>query len=181
MADALTLPREITTPRLRLRPPRLDDTDVVFARWTSDTEGARYQSWRPHQSVDDTTAWLGAVIDAWELGRGHIAWLIELPESPGPIGAVGLSFDGHRVSVGYRLAREHWGRGLTTEAVAALVAVVVDLPGVHRVWAYCDVDNAASARVMEKVGMVHEATLRRWAIHPNVSELPRDVLVYVLP
>lgn len=59
--------------------------------------------------------------------------------------------------------------------------MVVDLPGVHRVCAYCDVDNAASARVMEKVGMVHEGTLRRWAIHPNVSDSPRDVLVYVVP
>ncbi len=175
------LPREIATARLRLRPPCVDDAEIAFARWTADPEVARYMSWRRHESVADTRAWLAAVVSAWTHGGGHIAWIIELAEHTGPIGAVGLTLDGHRVSVGYALARDYWRQGLATEAAAAVVAVAVDLPGVHRVWAYCDVDNAASARVMEKAGMVFEGKLRRWAVHPNVSELPRDVLVYVAP
>ncbi len=181
MTAPIAIPREIATARLRLRAPRVDDAEIAFARWTSDAEVARYMSWRRHESVADTRAWLAAMVSAWTHGGAHIAWIIELNEDTGPIGAVGLTVDGHRVSVGYALARDHWRQGFATEATAAVVAVAIELPGVHRVWAYCDVDNPASARVMEKAGMVSEGRLRRWAIHPNVSELPRDVLVYVAP
>ena len=44
--------------------------------------------------------------------------------------------------------------------------------------AVCDPDNAASVRVLEKVGMEREGVLRRWMLHPNVSETPRDCLSY---
>jgi hypothetical protein len=50
--------------------------------------------------------------------------------------------------------------------------------GIFRVWALCDVDNLASARVMEKVGMQREGILRRWILHPNLSDEPRDVYCY---
>lgn len=138
-------------------------------------------SWRRHEAVDETRAWLNMAVEAWARGGPHLAWLLELSEVAGPFGAVGLTLEAHRVSVGYGLARDHWGQGLMTEAVEALVAVASSLPGVHRVWAYCDIENTASARVMEKVGMEYEATLQRWAMHPNLSDVPRDVLVYVLP
>jgi RimJ/RimL family protein N-acetyltransferase len=58
------------------------------------------------------------------------------------------------------------------------VAWAVDLSGVYRIWAVCDVENTASARVLEKLGMVRERVLRKWIIHPNVSPVPRDCYVY---
>ena len=51
-------------------------------------------------------------------------------------------------------------------------------PEVYRIWAVCDVDNVASARLLESVGMQLEGTLRRWLIHPTMSEQPRDCLCY---
>ena len=45
-------------------------------------------------------------------------------------------------------------------------------------WATCDVENARSARVLEKAGLAREAVLRAWAVRPNVSPEPRDVLMY---
>jgi RimJ/RimL family protein N-acetyltransferase len=42
----------------------------------------------------------------------------------------------------------------------------------------CDVDNIASARVMEKAGLTLEGRLRRWLVHPNISDEPRDCLGY---
>jgi len=49
---------------------------------------------------------------------------------------------------------------------------------IYRVWATCDVDNVASARLLERVGMEREGVLRRWLVHPNLSEAPRDCLCY---
>ena len=85
---------------------------------------------------------------------------------------------GFKADIGYVLAKPYWGRGLMTEAVRAVVDLAFTDPQIHRVWAVCDIDNTASARVLEKSGMTREGVLRRWTIHPNVSDLPRDVLCY---
>ncbi len=65
-----------------------------------------------------------------------------------------------------------------TEAVRAVIAWVFAQPGIYRVWAVCDVENLASARVLEKAGMHLEGILRRWLIHSNVSVEPRDCFCY---
>jgi RimJ/RimL family protein N-acetyltransferase len=65
-----------------------------------------------------------------------------------------------------------------TEVVRAVNDWALAQPEVHRVWAVCDVDNLASARVMEKAGMAREGKLRRWAVHPNLSTEPRDFWCY---
>jgi len=55
---------------------------------------------------------------------------------------------------------------------------VLAQPAMYRVWAVCDVDNTASARVMEKIGMMREGLMRRGVLHPNISSEPRDCWVY---
>jgi [ribosomal protein S5]-alanine N-acetyltransferase len=45
---------------------------------------------------------------------------------------------------------------------------------VFRIGAVCDVEHISSARVLEKSGFVREGLLRRWLLHPNISEEPRD-------
>jgi len=72
----------------------------------------------------------------------------------------------------------YWHHGYATEAGRAVIAWAADLPEVYRVWAVCDVENPASARVLEKLGMSREGVLRRWIIHPNISSEPRDCYVY---
>ncbi len=50
---------------------------------------------------------------------------------------------------------------------------------IFRIWATCDVQNPASARVLEKAGMTKEGILRRRTRRPNLgSDVPRDDLVY---
>jgi RimJ/RimL family protein N-acetyltransferase len=87
---------------------------------------------------------------------------------------------GHRVSVGYVLARSEWGQGYVPEALAAVIDVLWTRPEIYRIFAVCDVDNPASARVMEKVGMQREGRLARFIVHPNVSDEPRDAYLYAI-
>jgi ribosomal-protein-alanine N-acetyltransferase len=61
-----------------------------------------------------------------------------------------------------------------------LIAWCFEQPEIYRVWAVCDTENLASARVMEKAGMQREGRLRREIIHPNITEVPRDVYIYSL-
>ena len=66
----------------------------------------------------------------------------------------------------------------TTSAVRYVVAWALAQPSLFRVWAFCDVENPASARVMEKAGLLREGLLRRWHVCPTISLEPRDCLIY---
>jgi len=51
-------------------------------------------------------------------------------------------------------------------------------PSVLRVGAVCDIDNQRSARLLERAGFEREGVLRSWAVHPNISAIPRDWYSY---
>ena len=76
------------------------------------------------------------------------------------------------------LGLEYRQQGFATEMVAETIAWALSQPEIYRVWATCDTENLASARVLEKVGLEREGTLRRWAIRPNISSEPRDAFIY---
>jgi len=86
----------------------------------------------------------------------------------------------HAVDIGYVLSPRLWRKGLMSEAVAGLVAWAMDQREIYRVWAVCDSENAASARLLESVGMQFEGRLRRWLVHPNMGDSPRDCLCYAI-
>jgi [ribosomal protein S5]-alanine N-acetyltransferase len=62
--------------------------------------------------------------------------------------------------LGYWFLREAWGKGYATESAAAMLELGFRLLGFHRVWGKCHVQNPVSAKVMEKLGMSYEGTLR---------------------
>lgn len=77
------------------------------------------------------------------------------------IGAIGLEIHPkhNRAEVGYWVGQEYWGQGYATEALRAILTYGFSL-GLHRIWAEHFAHNPASGRVMQKVGMSHEGTLR---------------------
>ena len=172
----LTPPFTLETERLVLRRPTLGDADAVFAVYAKDPEVARYTSWSAHGDATDTRAFLRRCHEMWERGR-LFTWSITRRETGTIIGNTDIRPDGHRAEIGYVLGRSAWGRGYATEAVTAVVTWGLAQPSLHRVWAVCDVENVASARVLEKAGMNREACLRAWAAMPAFS-VPRDVWCY---
>jgi ribosomal-protein-alanine N-acetyltransferase len=114
----------------------------------------------------------------WESDEEY-AWVITVPPSDQAIGSVACSIRGHAVDLGYVLSREFWGRGYATEAASAVFDWVASLERVFRVWATCDVENFASVRVLERIGMSREGILRRAVIRPNIDpHVPRDAFIY---
>jgi len=169
-------PATIETARLRLRSLVVEDAAAIFAAYAQDPEVVRYVSWRPHRSTGDTLAFLRYCAEGWSK-NGPYTWAIALRDGGRLMGTIELRPQGHRVEVGYVLARAWWGHGFMTEAVTTLTEWALRQPDVYRVWAVCDVENRASARVLEKAGMAREGKLRRWAIG-NVSPAPRDCWCY---
>jgi RimJ/RimL family protein N-acetyltransferase len=166
-------PELLESDRLLLRRPVTDDAEVIFATYCQDPEVTRYLTWKPHRDIDETRAFLLRCDQVWDQGASF-PWAITLKESGRMAGMIEARVNQHQVGLGYVLARDVWGNGFATEAVRTVVGWALSEPSVWRVWALTDVDNASSARVLEKAGMSREGLLHRWASHPNVSFEPRD-------
>jgi RimJ/RimL family protein N-acetyltransferase len=175
--DMNPLPTEFETQRLRLRPATADDAEAIYAEYAQDPEVTKYLSWKPYTHVEPLRQFLATVSAACDY-TSRAAWLISIQPAEHPVGMIDSRIDAHRFNFGYVLARKYWGRGYMVEALEPLVAWAFAQPEIHRVWAFCDIDNRASARVLEKLGMQQEGILRRWFIHPNISGQPRDCRCY---
>jgi ribosomal-protein-alanine N-acetyltransferase len=86
---------------------------------------------------------------------------LRTPDTGAMIGAMGLRVNRkhNRAELGYWLAEAHWGQGLTTEAAASVVQFGFEKIGLHRILATHIVENPASGRVMQKIGMIKEGVL----------------------
>ena len=173
-------PHRLQTRRLTLRPSCVEDAGAIFETYATDPEVVRYMGWRPHQIPADTAAYLERCDAKREAGT-DFAFVIENTMDRGLLGVIDVHLTrqggARMVSFGYVIRRDRWGEGIASEALGALVDHALDHPTIFRTHAVCDLDNPASARVMEKAGMVREGVLRRYFLHPNVSDEPRDCIV----
>lgn len=136
--------------------------------WEVSAEGVR-EYWEGQRDFDpaDDPKWLSLVV--------------ELKSHAKVIGNVGFGVaetDGLKQgSVGWLLGRPYQGRGLATEAVAALMSYCFEQLGLHRISARTGHDNERSWRLMERLGMRREAHFRESHV---VSGEWRDEYVYAI-
>ena len=105
-----------------------------------------------HRTAAETDAALRVYGETLER-RGFSFLAVVERESGAVIGDGGLHPLGGDVELGYTLARAAWGRGYATELGRALLAYAFGELGAERVVAQVEPDNAASRRVLEKLGM----------------------------
>jgi ribosomal-protein-alanine N-acetyltransferase len=160
-------PETIATARLLLRRPRMSDAAAIFERYASDPEVTRYVGWPMHRRVEETRAFVAFSDADWARSPAG-AYLILSSESGALLGSTGLAFETpFRAATGYALAKDAWGRGYATEALAAMVDTARAL-GVRRLYALCHHGHRASARVLEKSGFSLEGVLRQHSEFPNL-------------
>ena len=155
----------------------MEDAQAIFEEYAADPEVTRYLTWAPHRSVESVSAFLESQIERSRAGK-WFSWLITQQPAGRPIGDVGGRIQGHAIQIGYVLAREYWNRGYMSEAISKVAEWALAQPEVFRIWAVCDTENIASARMLEKSGFEREGLLRRWVVLPNRSSEPRDCYVY---
>jgi [ribosomal protein S5]-alanine N-acetyltransferase len=175
----MKMPEQLETERLVLRKPRMDDARAMFEGWTQDREVTRYLTWRPHERIEQTQEFVQGCIRAWE-GETRFPYLITLKKTGEVIGIIDPRIEGPKVGIGYGAARAYWGKGYVTEATRAIIQWAFQQSSIYRVYATTDVENVASRRVMEKVGMQCEGILRKYILHPNLSDIPRDSYMYAI-
>lgn len=174
--SAVRPPDVINLERLRLRRPTLADAPAIF-EYASDPEVARYADWPISASLESVTERLRSREAEWNAGA-EFHWVVAVPPDERAIGAIACTISGHTAEFGFLLARKFWRNGYATEAARAIVDWIFSVPSVWRLSATCDVDNRASARVLEKAGLTREGTLRRAIVRPNLPGAPRDAFLY---
>lgn len=94
--------------------------------------------------------------------RGFGLWAAELCDSGEFIGYIGLAVPRFEaaftpcVEIGWRLAREHWGKGLATEGARAAAKYAFEDIGLKELVSFTVPENMRSRRVMEKLGMTYD-------------------------
>jgi [ribosomal protein S5]-alanine N-acetyltransferase len=169
----------LQTKRLFLRQPVSEDAGSIFEQYAQDPEVTKYTGWQPHKSVRETDEYIDRCISVWANGTAFPYVLIR-KEDTQLIGMIEIRINQYKADLGYVLVKSEWGKGYMPEAMQALTDWALSQDEIYRIWAVCDVENGASARVMEKVGMHREGVLRRWFIHPNMSKEPRDCYCYAV-
>jgi len=146
----------LTTPRLLLRTFRRDDLPL-YAALNADPEVVRYLGGVPLTPQHSDEIAQSAQQCFAEEGIGLLA--IERREDAAFLGMCGLHHQQSYpddVEVGWRLAREHWGRGYATEAATAWMEYAFGSLGLPRVISITDPPNERSLAVMHRLGMVFD-------------------------
>ncbi|MEY2572510.1 MAG: [ribosomal protein S5]-alanine N-acetyltransferase [Verrucomicrobiota bacterium] len=177
MPESPVIPSEsFTTARLVLRKPRVEDAPLIFASYAQDPEVTRYLAFRPHRDLTDTRDAIERFLKGWSSGKSY-CWLIFRRDTEALVGAIAARED-QGLNLGYVVARPHWRQGFMSEALTAITQWAFTQPAIFRVWAVCDLENVASARLLERNGFHQEGILRKWSVHPNLSDVPRDCFCY---
>jgi RimJ/RimL family protein N-acetyltransferase len=148
----------IRTERLILRPWVPDDREP-FAKLNADPEVMRHFPAVLSRNESDA---LAVRAEEHFAARGFGPWALEIPNVAAFAGFVGLSVPRFEapfapcVEIGWRLARAHWGRGYATEAAQAALAFGFEELRLEEIVSFTVPENAASRRVMERLGMTYD-------------------------
>jgi RimJ/RimL family protein N-acetyltransferase len=174
----MSLPEEMRSERLRLRPSTVADAAAVFSAWAGDARSCRWLEWEPHRSRDATAALLHE-LEGDRASGAACDWIAEGLGDGSLVGAARLAWHSAiERDLGFIVARDRRGEGHATELVSLVTDAALALPEVVRVQASCHPDNAASLRVLEKSGYEREGRLRRCRIFPNLGPEPQDLLIF---
>jgi len=171
------LPEKLQSDRLTFKRPSLDLAQQIFETYATDPAVTKYMSWTPHTDVQQTIVFLESLSNNWDEHREY-AWSLFRKSDDQLIGMITLRIDSFQANGGYLLAKPYWGNGYMAEALIEVRDLAFSLPEIQRFQLVCDVENPASARVMEKAGFEKEGVLRKYILHPNISDVPRNCLCY---
>ena len=154
--------QKLETERLILRRFVIEDSAAMYRNWASDNAVTKYLTWPAHTSQEITKS----VIEGWMnsyADERFYQWAIVLKDKGEPVGSIGVVHMNEDVSmmhIGYCIGKTWWNKGITSEALKAVMDFLFDTVDVNRIEARHDPGNPNSGRVMKKCGMKYEGTLR---------------------
>lgn len=161
-------PPVLNTDRLLLRPIELKDAKSIFS-YAKNPNVCRYTLWEAHNTEQDSLNYIRDYVFKYYRKGVPEPFGIALKQEPekliGTVGCFWVLQSAKSMELAYALAEEYWGQGLVAEASLAVMDYCFKEFGLNRIQARCKAENSASARVMEKIGMSYEGTLKSASFH----------------
>ena len=151
----------LETHHFSLRKINEEDIPAIFD-YGSNPNVSKQVSWETHQTTADTSVFVEMILEGYEQGTKAL-WGMELKSTGklvGTIDFVTIQERHRKAEIGYVLSEDCWGKGYMTEAASRIIAYGFEELQLERIQARCFVENEGSSRVMEKVGMSFEGTMR---------------------
>lgn len=163
--------RPLETDRLIIRQLVESDVSDIFA-YCSNPNVARYVTWEPHQSIKDSEKMISYAQSCYQKGHPEPLGIV-LKADPkkrviGTVGLIAVSPKNKTFELAYALDEAHWGQGILAEASRSVIDFAFKHFALNRLQCRCKVENTQSSRVMEKLGMKYEGTLRASMFNKNV-------------
>lgn len=146
--------------RLTLREFKTDDWKSVH-EYASQEIVSQYQVWGPNKEIDSKMFVEQIINDSRKVPRERFALAAIFNQRLVGTGEINIrDFDNKIGEISYIVNPDFWGRGFATEIAYLLIDFGFKHLELHRIYATCDPGNIASAKVMEKAGMVKEGIIR---------------------
>ncbi|MCF7809137.1 MAG: GNAT family N-acetyltransferase [Candidatus Marinimicrobia bacterium] len=170
----MTMYPELKTRRLLLRKFQRSDAPQVQAL-AGARSVARSTLLIPHPYEDGLAeAWIDTHQSNFDAGTGLIFALCGL-KSDELIGAMDLtiSTEFNHAEIGYWIGEPYWGNGYATEAAETMLTYGFTELNLNKIFAHYMTDNHASGRIMQKIGMEHEGTMKqhvlKWGEYKDIA------------
>ncbi|MGP1427056.1 MAG: GNAT family N-acetyltransferase [Treponema sp.] len=154
--------KKLETERLILRQFKIEDYVEMYNNWACEDAVTKFLTWQTHTNQDVTKSVLADWISKYA-NKDFYNWAIELKEENrliGNISVVSLREETLSAILGYCMGSKWWGKEIMPEAGKAVLKYLFEEVGFNRIAANHDKNNPKSGRVMQKIGMTYEGTLR---------------------
>lgn len=157
----LSLSSYLDGERLLLRPMTLEDAADMY-EYASDDETVRFV-FEKHKDLAETGKNIANHFMKEPLGK----YAIQLKKTGKMIGTIDIRLreEHNSAEIGYTLNKSHWGNGYVTEAGKLILELGFEKLGLERIYACHDSENLVSGKVLKRLGMTYEGTLRKNRIH----------------
>ncbi|SEK24739.1 GNAT family N-acetyltransferase [Paenibacillus sp. OK003] len=149
------------THRLTLRRLKIEDASDYFT-FASNPLVTTFTWWDYHKSIEDSLKYINYVIEKYE-SKGAYHWGIVYKDTNKLIGRTGfVSIDEFhkKTEIGFALSNDFWKMGIITEATKPIIRYGFEELELNRIEGRCNFENFGSEKVMNKLGMTFEGTLR---------------------
>ncbi len=164
----------VKTARLVLRPFIPDDAQALCDLMLPE-EVRRYLPTTVPYTLERAEKYIAAQVQHWQdYSCGW--WAAERKDVPGLVGWGGLQFlpDTWETEVGYVIAKSSWGQGYATELAGAALTFGFDHLSLTHIIGLTDPDNAASQRVLEKIGLKYCGLFEYFGMQSSTYRITRE-------
>lgn len=171
---------KIETKRLLLRRISPNDVDNIYTEILSNKEILHYLDWEYSSDINNAKAFIENVLSHYT-NDFYFFWIIEEKVTGIFVGCIFVcnsEIKKRLAEIEYVSSHKTQGHGYMTEALSTVINFLIFSIGFYRIEGVCNIENKASARVMEKAGMVLEGTLRGRALNLNEYGVPGNLNLY---